>query len=81
MPQAKLFFKKKKDKNGNVYYDAKTRSGKIKCQLFPTVKSSDFEYTMNMSYPRQKRAKRKAKTNSSNQQMTWFLKGMQAAKC
>lgn len=83
MPQATLFFKAKKDKNGNTYYDARTRSGKIKCQLFPTTKSSDFEYTMTMSYPRKRRTFTKRKRSyggSSNSQMNWFMKGMAAAK-
>ena len=81
MPQATLFFKAKKDKNGNTYYDARTRSGKIKCQLFPTTKSSEFDYTMTMSYPRRKRMYRKRRyTSSANSNMNWFMKGMQAAK-
>lgn len=81
MPQATLFFKKKKDKNGNTYYDARTRSGKIKCQLFPTTKSSEFEYTMTMSYPRRRRMMRRRRSYSStNSNMNWFMKGMQAGR-
>lgn len=59
----KLFFKAKEGKNGNEYWEAKSRSG-VTAQLFKADKN-DIEYTLSISMPAPKRRATKRKTSVS----------------
>lgn len=56
MPSFTMFFKPKTDKNGNEYWEAKTKSGKMKAQLF-NASSDGIDYTMSIQLPRRTRKK------------------------
>ena len=75
-----MFFKAYTDKNGDTYYRAQTKSGKMKAQLFPTVsKDSDFDYTMSLQLPKKTRSKAKTykKQSSPTSGMASLLKGLE----
>lgn len=55
MPNYTLFFKPVDDKNGNTYFKARTRSGKIKAQLFRADKD-DIAFTCSIQLPRRMRS-------------------------
>lgn len=80
MPSFTMFFKSYTDKNGDTYYRAQTKSGKMKAQLFPTInKDSDFDYTMSLQLPKKTRSKAKTKQKqpSSASGMAQLLKGLE----
>ena len=63
----KLFFKAKEGKNGNEYWEAKSRTG-VTAQLFKADKN-DIEFTMSISMPAPKRRATKRRTSSGASQM------------
>jgi hypothetical protein len=78
MPNFTMFFKEATDKNGETYYRAQTRSGKMKAQLFPTTKDSEFHYTMSIQMPKKRRSYRRSYNQGGgmNAMMKGFMMGM-----
>ena len=82
MPSFTMFFKPKTDKNGTEYWEAKTKSGKMKAQLF-SADSNGIDYTMSIQLPRRTRAKavtpkrkRATSTRSNMSADLAYMKGM-----
>jgi len=82
MPSFTMFFKPKTDKNGSEYWEAKTKSGKMKAQLF-SANADGIEYTMSIQLPRRTRKKvarpmrRKSTSTRSNMSADLaYMKGM-----
>lgn len=73
MPNYKMFFKPAKGKDGSTYWEARSKSGKLRAQLFE-ADSNGIEFTMSLQTPR--RQYRRRNNNSQMMQTIAMLKAL-----